>query len=49
MTAAAGRVREHVPHGQVEIVPGGGHGVLWQLPERVLPVVQAFVRRHDAA
>lgn len=49
VTAAAGRVREHVPHGQVEIVPGGGHGVLWQLPERVLPVVQDFVRRHDAA
>lgn len=46
---AARRVLDHVPHAEVEIVPGGGHGVLWQLPDRVLPVVTEFVRRHDAA
>jgi pimeloyl-ACP methyl ester carboxylesterase len=46
--AAARRVLDHVPQAEVEIVPGGGHGVLWQLPDRVLPVVQEFVRRHDA-
>lgn len=45
--AAARRVLDHVPEAEVEIVAGGGHGVLWQLPERVLPVVQEFVRRHD--
>ena len=47
--AAARRVLDHVPHAEVEIVPGGGHGVLWQLPDRVLPVVTEFVRRYDAA
>jgi pimeloyl-ACP methyl ester carboxylesterase len=46
--AAARRVLDHVPHAEVELVAGGGHGVLWQLPDRVLPLVQEFVRRHDA-
>ncbi|MBN0041794.1 alpha/beta fold hydrolase [Cellulosimicrobium cellulans] len=47
--AAARRVLDHVPDAEVELVAGGGHGVLWQLPEHVLPVVQGFLRRHDAA
>ncbi|MFI2103185.1 alpha/beta fold hydrolase [Isoptericola sp. NPDC019693] len=46
--AAAGRrVTEHLPRARVELVPGGGHGVLWQLPDQVLPLVEDFLRAHD--
>ncbi|QJW35600.1 alpha/beta fold hydrolase [Cellulosimicrobium protaetiae] len=47
--AAARRVLDHVPRAEVAIVPGGGHGVLWQLPDRVLPVVHDFLDRHEAS
>ena len=45
--AAGRRVLERVRGAEVEIVPGGGHGVLWQLPGQVLPRVTAFLRAHD--
>lgn len=47
--AAGRRVTEHVRDSRVELVPGGGHGVLWQLPDRVLPLVDGFLREHDDA
>ena len=47
--AAGRRVTEQVRDSRVELVPGGGHGVLWQLPDRVLPLVDGFLREHDAA
>lgn len=46
--AAARRVSDHVPDAKIEIIPGGGHGVLWQLPGEVLPRITAFLRTHDA-
>lgn len=46
--AAGHRVRTHLPDARVEIVPGGGHGLLWQLPGQVLPVVDTFLAAHDA-
>ncbi|WP_435736873.1 alpha/beta fold hydrolase [Cellulosimicrobium sp. PMB13] len=46
--AAGRRVTENVPDAVVDLVPGGGHGLLWQLPEVVLPRVTAFLRAHDA-
>ncbi|MEU2201524.1 alpha/beta fold hydrolase [Isoptericola sp. NPDC019482] len=45
--AAGRRVAENVRDSRVELVPGGGHGVLWQLPDRVLPLVDGFLREHD--
>lgn len=45
--AAGRRVTEHVRGSRVELVPGGGHGVLWQLPDQVLPLVDGFLREHD--
>ncbi|MFC8598278.1 alpha/beta fold hydrolase [Isoptericola sp. NPDC057191] len=45
--AAGRRVTEHVRDSRVELVAGGGHGVLWQLPDRVLPLVDEFLRAHD--
>ncbi|MFC7878598.1 alpha/beta fold hydrolase [Isoptericola sp. NPDC057391] len=46
--AAGRRVTQQVRDARVEVVPGGGHGVLWQLPDRVLPLVDGFLREHDA-
>lgn len=46
---AAARVRENVPHAEVELIPGGGHSALWQMPDRVLPIIRRFQRTHDAA
>ena len=45
--AAGRRVTALVPDSRVELVPGGGHGVLWQLPDQVLPLVEDFCRAHD--
>ncbi|MEN5076051.1 alpha/beta fold hydrolase [Isoptericola cucumis] len=45
--AAAHRVTALVADSRVELVPGGGHGVLWQLPDQVLPLVEEFCRTHD--
>ncbi|GAA1732080.1 carboxylesterase [Isoptericola hypogeus] len=47
--AAGRRVADHVPGARVEIVPGGGHGLLWQLPDRVLLLVTEFLDAHDHA
>ena len=47
--AAGRRVTELVRDSRVELVPGGGHGVLWQLPDQVLPLVDGFLREHDDA
>jgi pimeloyl-ACP methyl ester carboxylesterase len=45
--AAGRRVTTHVPDAEVVLVPGAGHGVLWQLPDQVVPAINAFVARHD--
>jgi pimeloyl-ACP methyl ester carboxylesterase len=45
--AAGRRVAEHVRDSRVELLPGGGHGVLWQLADQVLPLVTGFLRAHD--
>lgn len=45
--AAARRVKDHLPDAEVEVVPGGGHSVLWQLPDQVVPRIGAFWRAHD--
>lgn len=45
--AAGRRVTTHVPDAEVVLAPGGGHGVLWQLPDQVVPAINAFVARHD--
>ncbi|MFE5293428.1 alpha/beta fold hydrolase [Isoptericola sp. NPDC056618] len=47
--AAGRRVTEMVRDSRVELVPGGGHGVLWQLPDQVLPLADGFLRAHDDA
>ncbi|SKC37683.1 alpha/beta fold hydrolase [Krasilnikoviella flava] len=47
--AAGRRITEHVRRSRVELVPGGGHGVLWQLPDQVLPLVDGFLQAHDDA
>jgi pimeloyl-ACP methyl ester carboxylesterase len=45
--AAAERITANVPDAQVEVVPGGGHGVLLQLPDQVVPRITTFWRAHD--
>ncbi|MEV6071121.1 alpha/beta fold hydrolase [Nocardia sp. NPDC052001] len=45
--AAVRRITSLVPHADTEIYPGMGHGVLDQIPERVIPRILEHVRRHD--
>jgi pimeloyl-ACP methyl ester carboxylesterase len=47
--AAARRLSDQVSDVEIELVPGGGHSVLWQMPDQVVPAVQRFLRRHDAS
>ncbi|MFF2554501.1 alpha/beta fold hydrolase [Nocardia sp. NPDC058058] len=45
--AAVRRINSLVPNADTEIYPGMGHGVLDQIPERVVPRILKHVRRHD--
>ncbi|MEV0947694.1 alpha/beta hydrolase [Rhodococcus sp. NPDC049939] len=43
----AKRISDNVPHAETEIFPGGGHSLLWQMPETVVPRIMRFIRSHD--
>lgn len=44
---AAARARSLMPDVTVEIIPGAGHGVLYQQPEHVSARVREFLNHHD--
>ncbi|WP_020013799.1 alpha/beta fold hydrolase [Promicromonospora sukumoe] len=44
--AARLRLAEHLPGAEVEIFPGGGHGVRGQVPDRVSARIAGFVARN---
>lgn len=46
--AAAERLTRLVPHAQTTVIPGGGHGVRAQFPDRVLGQVTDFARAHES-
>nr|WP_296776947.1 alpha/beta hydrolase [Rhodococcus sp. (in: high G+C Gram-positive bacteria)] len=43
----AERITANVLGARTEIIEGGGHSVLWQMPGSVVPAVMEFVRSHD--
>ncbi|MEU0545668.1 alpha/beta fold hydrolase [Nocardia sp. NPDC005978] len=45
--AATRRIAEHMPHAEVEVYPGKGHGVLMQEPDEVGARIVRFIRQHD--
>ncbi|MGO3361257.1 MAG: alpha/beta fold hydrolase [Corynebacterium sp.] len=45
--AAAARINDLIPRATVEMVPDGGHSVLWQYPGVVLPMIGGFIDRED--
>ena len=47
--AAKRRLAERLPSAEVEIYPGGGHGVRGQVPDEVTARVVDFLARHDTA
>lgn len=45
--AAGTRVSDNIPHSRAELIAGGGHGLLWQRKDDVLPLITEFLRAHD--
>ncbi|MEV6769038.1 alpha/beta hydrolase [Nocardia sp. NPDC051030] len=46
---AARRAAQHMPAIETEVYPGMGHAILDQIPERIVPRIQKFIRQHDSA
>ncbi|MHA6695365.1 alpha/beta fold hydrolase [Homoserinimonas sp. A520] len=42
--AAGARIADNIRDTRVELIPGGGHGLLWQLRADVLPLISEFLR-----
>lgn len=44
---AAARVADLLPRAEVQVYPGAGHGILGQIPDRVIPRILQFIQSHD--
>nr|WP_231496535.1 alpha/beta fold hydrolase [Rhodococcus sp. UNC363MFTsu5.1] len=44
---AAARVAELLPRAEIQVYPGTGHGILGQIPDRVIPRILQFIQNND--
>ncbi|MGM7677328.1 alpha/beta fold hydrolase [Microbacterium sp. A94] len=45
--AAGAGITHNIRGSQVELIPGGGHGLLWQLRDEVMPRITGFLQAHN--
>ncbi|MBF6487094.1 alpha/beta fold hydrolase [Nocardia otitidiscaviarum] len=46
---ASRRIVENIPNGETQVYPGRGHGVFYEIPQRVAARILAFAARHEAS